>query len=109
MCSSRQRYRRQDCFLGVSSTSALPLVIILSINLVPFYAVLFCSNAGHCFSNSKLDESALLGSSDAGLRSAAADLPASRCVLTHFTHAVGSETPALGLLLLFAFPTHRRH
>lgn len=94
-CSSRQRCQRRDCFLSVSSTSALPLIIFLSINLVPFYAVLFCSNAGHSFNNTKLDESGLLGSSEAGLCSAAADLPASCCMLTHFAHTVGSETPLL--------------
>lgn len=92
MCSSHQHYQRQYCPLGLSSTSTLPL-IFLSINSVPFYAAFFCSNAWHSFSNTKLDELGLLGSSKAGPYSAAADLPASCCTLTHFTHTMGSVKP----------------
>lgn len=74
----------------------LPLIFYLSINLVSFCGVLFCGNAGHSFSNTKLDELGLLGSPEAGLCSAAAaDLPASRCVLIRFTHVVGGETLSL--------------
>lgn len=96
-CSSHQQCRRQDCFLNVSNTSVLPFIIIWSINSLLFCAVLFCSNVGHSFSNTKLDELGLLGSSVASLhsRSAGADLPASRCVLPRFTHTMGGETPSL--------------
>lgn len=103
MCSSHQHYQRQYCSLGLSSTSTLPL-IFLSINSVPFYAAFFCSNAWHSFSNTKLDELGLLGSSKAGPYSAAADLPASCCTLTHFTHTMGSETPSLLCWSCWAVP-----
>lgn len=107
-CSSHQQCRRQDCFRSISNTSVLPFIIIWSINSLLFYAVLFCSNAGHSFSNTKLvDKSRLVGSSVASMHSCSAvvDLPASHCVLPRFTHTMGGET----LSLLCALPTHCRH
>lgn len=62
-----------------------------------------CSNAGHSFSSPKLDWLGLLGSSKAGLYSAAADLPASYCVLD-FPHTVGGETPLLLCWSCWAVP-----
>lgn len=111
LCSSRLHCQRKYGFLGISSMSALPL--ILPINSVPFYAVLFYSNAEHSFSNIKLDESRLLWSFEAGLHSAAADLPA--------PHSCWPISPPLWAvkphccfpggcrLLRCPFPSHRRH